>query len=109
MTTASRTYDSYNIASQEDRCAPRTQLKLAAALRPSGSTRFVVVVQDLSVAGFACEAVSGMRPGTICWLNLPGMSGLQAEVIWNNGSVIGCAFASLLNPAVLESILMRGR
>ena len=45
----------------------------------------------------------------LCWLTLPGLSGLQAEVIWNNGSMVGCAFARLLNQAVLDLIVSRYR
>ena len=48
-----------------------------------------------------------MRPGALCWLTLPGLAALQAEVIWNHAGMVGCAFANLLNPAVFESILDR--
>lgn len=97
----------YAIASQEDRCAPRVRLRIQATLRASGSKAFPVVVTDLSMAGFACEAVSSMPVGTLCWLTLPSMSGLQSEVAWNNGIFIGCAFSNLLNGAVLDSIVSR--
>lgn len=100
---------SYQMMAQEDRCAPRAAVNIPATLRPSGSAGFNVVVTDLSLAGFACQAVTGMKPGTLCWLTLPGLSGLQAEVIWNNGSMVGCAFARLLNQAVLDLIVSRYR
>jgi hypothetical protein len=31
----------------------------------------------------------------------------RAEVAWNNGAMVGCAFANLLNPAVHDAILAR--
>jgi PilZ domain len=98
-------YTAYKIAAQEDRCAPRTQIRVNAKLRASGSPGFDVVVYDLSIGGFSCDAVTGMRPGAICWLTLPGLSSLQSEVIWNDGMRVGCAFANLLNEAVLSRLV----
>ncbi len=100
-------HDPYARAAQEDRCAPRIALKLPATLRPSGAQGFQVVVTDLSIAGFSCDAVTGMRPGALCWITLPGLSGLQAEVAWNDGARVGCAFANLLSQAVLDNLLAR--
>ena len=98
-------YTAYRIIAQEDRCAPRTLLRLNSKLRASGEQGFDVVVYDLSIGGFSCDAVTGMRPGAICWLTLPGLAALQAEVIWNDGQRVGCAFANLMNEAVLKTIL----
>lgn len=104
---SSTTYDPYMRAAQEDRCAPRVTLKMPATLRPSGAQGFQVVVTDLSLGGFSCEAVTGMRPGALCWITLPGLSGLQAEVAWNDGARVGCAFANLMNQAVLDNLVAR--
>lgn len=96
---------SYADAAQEDRSAPRTKLRIPAQLRPSGFTGFSIIVKDLSLSGFAAEALTGMKAGTRVWLSLPGLAGLQAEMVWNDGTMVGCSFTNLLNPAVLESIL----
>jgi hypothetical protein len=97
----------YELAAQEDRCAPRKRVRIPATLRGSASKGFTVVVTDISVAGFSCEAVSGLHPQDICWLTLPGLAGLQAEIIWNTGAMIGCAFSNLMNAAVLDSVIAR--
>lgn len=107
MTMSLHSTDRYAVAAQEDRCAPRTQLRIPASLRPSGDRGFATIVLDLSLGGFSCDAVCGMRPGTICWLTLPGLAALQSEVVWNNGAMVGCAFKDLLNPAVHNSIIAR--
>jgi len=107
MTMPTLSPDRYAIAAQEDRCAPRTKVSIDATLRPSGSPRFPVRVKDVSLAGFAAEAVTGLRSGSLCWLTLPGLEGLQAEVMWNDGTMIGCAFAKLLNPAVHDMLIAR--
>lgn len=97
----------YASAALEDRCAPRIKIRIPCLLRPSGNTGFAVVVTDLSIAGFQCEALTGMAPGTRCWLALPGLSPIEAQLVWNNGRAVGCSFAHMLNQAVLDSILRR--
>ena len=105
--TTSDVHSRYAIAAQEDRCAPRTRLTIPAALRPSGDKGFATTVRDLSLGGFSAEALSRMRPGALCWLTLPGLAALQAEVIWNHDGMVGCAFANLLNPAVFDTVVAR--
>jgi hypothetical protein len=97
--------NAYATAAQEDRCAPRVKLELPAMLRPSGAQAFATTVVDLSLGGFAAKAVTGMHAGTLCWLSVGPLKGLQAEVVWNDGQNVGCAFANLLNPAVFESLV----
>ena len=97
-------YSPYHSASQEDRCGTRVPMRLPAKLRASGSPAFEVTVYDLSISGFSCDAVTGMRPSAICWVTLPSLSSLQAKVIWNDGSRVGCAFDHLLNVAVYDRI-----
>jgi hypothetical protein len=100
-----KSYQRYEDAAQEDRSAPRVQLKIPASMRPSGSRGFAVIVRDLSLSGVACEALTGMSAGTRVWLTLPGLSALQAKIVWNDGTMVGCAFDTLLNPAVMQNIL----
>ena len=99
----------YEIAAQEDRSAPRTKLLIPAQLRQSGGRAFQTVVHDLSLSGFSATAVSRLHVGTVCWLTLPGLESLQAEVVWWEDSMAGCAFAQLLSPIVHDNILARFR
>jgi PilZ domain len=105
--SASPSYLRYEDAAQEDRSAPRIKLNIPASMRPSGSSGFAVIVKDLSLSGVACEALTGMGAGTRVWLTLPGLAALQAKIVWNDGTMVGCEFDSLLNPAVLSNILAR--
>ena len=100
-------FDRYSIAAQEDRCAPRTKLTLPAHLRASGGKAFQTVVHDLSVSGFSAAAINRMHPGQLCWLTLPGLGALQAEVIWWDNCQVGCSFAELLSPVVHDNIVAR--
>lgn len=107
ISTLYKTPVHYDDAALEDRSAPRIALMIPATLRPAGITGFGVKVTNLSLSGFACEATTGIPVGGRCWLALPGLSPLQAEVIWNNGSMVGCAFSDLINQSVLDAILNR--
>jgi hypothetical protein len=100
-------YMRYEDAAQEDRSAPRVKLHIPAQMRPSGSPSFSVIVKDLSLSGVACEALTGMSAGTRIWLTLPGLSALQAKIVWNDGTMVGCEFDTLLNLAVMENVLAR--
>jgi hypothetical protein len=97
----------YAQAALEDRSAVRIKLRIPASLRPSGYPGFSVVVNSLSLSGFSAEALTGMKAGTRVWLSLPGLSPLQAEIIWNDGTVVGAAFHNLLNQAVLDNIMAK--
>ena len=50
-----------------------------------------------------------MHAGSLCWLTLPGLESLQAEVVWWQDNIVGCAFANLLSPIVHDNILARFR
>ena len=101
--------DPYALASQEDRCAPRTRISIPSNLRPSGSRSFQTLVNDLSLSGFSAASVNRMHVGSICWLTLPGIEALQSRVIWWDGGMVGCAFEQLLSPIVHDNIFARWR
>ena len=98
---------SYEHSAQEDRCAPRSKVNIPASLRPSGGKGFYTVVNDLSLGGFSATALNRMHVGAKCWLTLPGLESLQAEVVWWQSGQVGCAFAGLLSPIVYDNILGR--
>lgn len=101
------TQDRYEVAAQEDRCAPRTKITIPAQLRASGGRAFQSVVHDLSISGFSATAINRMHPGQVCWLTLPGLESLMAEVVWWENSIVGCAFYDLLSPIVHDNVLSR--
>jgi hypothetical protein len=109
MSTTNFSQDRYAVAAQEDRSAPRTRIAIPASLRASGAKSIQTVVHDLSLSGFCCLSVNRMHPGTVCWLQLPGLESLQAEVIWWGNSLVGCAFQNLLSPIVHDNVLDRFR
>lgn len=109
MSTTNFSQDRYAVAAQEDRSAPRTRIAIPASLRASGAKSIQTVVHDLSLSGFCCLSINRMHVGTVCWLQIPGLESLQAEVIWWDNSLVGCAFLNLLSPIVHDNILARFR
>ncbi len=99
--------DAYRKAAEEDRCAPRTRLTIPATLRASGGRAFQSVVHDLSISVFSAASINRMHDGQMCWLTLPGLEALQAEVVWWDNCIVGCAFSELLSPIVHDNILQR--
>jgi hypothetical protein len=109
MSTSFSSQDRYAVAAQEDRSAPRTKISIPASLRPSGLRGFQTMVQDLSLSGFSAMAINRLNVGTLCWLSLPKMESMEAEVIWWNNGLVGCAFHQLLNPIIHDNILEHWR
>jgi len=109
MSTIFQSNDRYAVAAQEDRSAPRSRVTIPGTLRPSGSKGFQVQIKDLSLGGFSATAINRMHVGTVCWLTLPGLESLQAEVVWWENGVVGCAFSQLLSPVVHDNLLARWR
>lgn len=107
MSATYRSHNPYAHAAQEDRCAPRMRITIPAMLRPSGSKGFQTVVDDLSISGFSAMAINRLHPGTYCWLTLPGLESMQAQVVWWENGVVGCAFQTLLSPIIHDSVLTR--
>ena len=101
------TDERYHIAAQEDRCSPRTKLTIPASLRASGGRAFQSVVHDLSISGFSAASINRMHEGQVCWLTLPGLESLQAQVVWWDNCIVGCAFSELLSPIVHDNIIQR--
>lgn len=97
----------YEIAAQEDRCANRTKLTIPVTLRASGGRAFQSVVHDLSISGFSASSINRMHESQVVWLSLPGLESLQAEVVWWDNCIVGCAFTELLSPIVHDNILQR--
>ena len=101
------TQGTYQVAAQEDRCGARTRLTIPGQLRASGGRAFQTVVQDLSISGFSAAAINRMHEGQLCWLTLPGLESLQAQVVWWENCTVGCAFTELLSPIVHDNIIAR--
>ncbi|MBV1917130.1 MAG: PilZ domain-containing protein [Sphingomonadaceae bacterium] len=109
MSTTHNADSRYAVASQEDRSAPRSKISIPASLRPSGSKGFQTALNDLSLSGFSAMSINRLHPGTVVWLTMPGIESLQAQVVWWENGMVGCAFNHLLSPIIHDNILARWR
>lgn len=89
----------------EGRSTLRRPVKLKARVRDQKMSRFEVSVLDLSLTGFRGDTAFTLRPGTVIWINLPGLSGLEAEIAWQRGAEFGAQFRTPLYPAVYDHIV----
>ncbi len=48
-----------------------------------------------------------MHEGQVCWLSLPDLEKLEAEVVGWEKSIVHCEFSDLLSPIVHDNILLR--
>ena len=91
----------------EDRCAPRYRVAIPAQLRFAQQRAFAVMVTDISVAGFGCDALLSAARGKSCWLRLPGLVSLPCEIAHCAFDGTGAAFSNLLDPAVVDRLVAR--
>lgn len=92
-------------ADHEGRRGERAALNVAAGVRPQSSTMIQATILDLSRFGFRARLSAPAPIGSVVWLNLPGMAGQQACVVWSEGLMAGCALTAPLHPAVFEHIV----
>jgi hypothetical protein len=99
---------SFDMFGSEQRRALRRPVKLRAKLRDRGQTRFEIDITDLSLTGFRAETSFTLWPGSVVWLTLPGLAGLEGTVQWRDKFLYGCSLAKPLHPAVFEHIVALG-
>ena len=93
----------------DNRATLRKAVQLDARVRDRGASRFAIRIVDLSMTGFRAETVFTLRPGSVVWLTLPGLQGLEATIAWQRGEHVGAAFRQPLHAAVFEHIVELGR
>ena len=96
-------------ANADNRATLRKAVRLEARVRDRGASRFTVQLLDLSMTGFRGETAFTLRPGSLVWITLPGLQGLEATIAWQRGEYVGGAFRQPLHAAVFEHIVELGR
>ncbi|WP_089133370.1 pilus assembly protein PilZ [Sphingorhabdus sp. SMR4y] len=98
-----------DIGHGEDVSPPHPEIVIPAKMRFSCFHSFPVEVTAISLAGFTCDALQTAHQGTLCWLTLPGLGALEAEVVHCGNQGMACAFKNSLNPAVLDHYIDKYR
>ena len=95
---------SYSESAMEDRSGLRSSVEIVAGLRQTGRSGFPIIIRNISVSGFVCDGLTAMKPGARCFVRVPGYESLGAQIIWNDGFMLGCAFNRLLSQHVVDRI-----
>jgi len=98
---------SYEYVAQEDRCAPRVEVSIPGYIRVVGGKRLATTTRNISLSGFAAIAVARLNIGAKCWLTLPNMESLEAEVVWWDRGIVGCSFRNLFTDSDLDAMIER--
>lgn len=85
------------------RSSERRQVHGVAEAR-RGMTREKVQVSDLSLQGARLRTLSPIREGTVIFLQIGTLRGIEATVVWSSGFESGCTFASPLYPATFDAL-----
>jgi hypothetical protein len=62
-------------------------------------------LEDLSVGGFRIARFGEADPAQPVKIRIPGLQVLSAQVCWQDGPAIGCAFATPLHEAVFDHLV----
>ncbi|MFM9852838.1 MAG: PilZ domain-containing protein [Sphingomonadaceae bacterium] len=89
----------------EGRRADRIDVCVQATIREHGSTKFDVVVSDISVTGFRFETIFSLREGSRIWISLPHLAPLESVIQWRREPLYGASFAHPLHPAVRDHVV----
>lgn len=92
----------------QERRAERLPVDIDTSMREFGATGADVRVHNLSTHGFMTEA-DGLYPvGAYVWLKLPGVGGVNAQIIWRDCFRYGCEFVTPLDPAQCATAIAVG-
>lgn len=89
------------------RCMARTEINVAAALRPRGQGRYAVTVDQVSPIGCRIASAGRLSVGSYAWVTFPSIEGWYSRVAWCEGDAAGLDFAQPQHPAVTRMIVDR--
>lgn len=72
-----------------------------------GAKRAMVKLRDISELGARVDGVFLVHENDSFFLTLPGLSSIEARVVWVDQFAFGCEFMQPLSPVILDSIINR--
>jgi len=97
-----------NAAESGDR-SRRAAITLICDVRQSTRPWQMVRLEDLSAEGFRITGLNQPGVGKPLSIRIPGIQLLIAEVRWQDGAAVGCAFRTPLHVAVFEHLVRVAR
>jgi hypothetical protein len=92
-------------AGRDARRDARVEAAAEVGLRALGSNGVDAQLINISSLGFMAKTDAEITPGSRVWLTLPGVSRVNALVVWSKGGKLGGEFAAPIDPLkVLQAI-----
>jgi hypothetical protein len=92
-------------AGRDARRDARVDATAEVGLRALGSNGVDAQLINISSLGFMAKTNAEISPGSRVWLTLPGLSRVNALVVWAKGGKLGGEFAAPIDPLkVLQAI-----
>lgn len=89
--------------------AMRAAISLLCDVRQGGRPWQMARLEDLSAEGFRITGLSKPSLTKPLSIRIPGMQLLTAQIRWQEGATVGCAFNSPLHIAVFEHLVKVAR
>ena len=89
--------------------ATRASVSLLCDVRQGARPWQMARLEDLSAEGFRITGLSQPSLSKALSIRIPGMQLLTAQVRWQEGPTVGCAFNSPLHVAVFEHLVRVAR
>ncbi|MEO5586936.1 MAG: PilZ domain-containing protein [Novosphingobium sp.] len=93
--------------SYDDGCTRRgvrAEVALMCEVRQGSNGWAMVRLDDISETGFRIAWLPNAKPDQPVRIRIPGLAMLSADIRWQDGKAVGCAFAEPLHVAVFEHI-----
>ena len=89
--------------------AQREEVVLLCEVRQGTRPWKLARLEDISQAGFRIAWLPECRMDLPLRIRIPGLHVLSADIRWQQGKSVGCAFAEPLHVAVFEHIVRQAR
>ena len=87
-----------DLDSEPRRREPRVELSADIPLRELGASAVDARLINISSHGFMAETKDDISAGSRVWLTLPGVTRVNALIVWAQGGRIGGEFAEPIDP-----------
>jgi hypothetical protein len=91
------------------RSTDRAEVILLCEVRQGTAPFAMARLEDISPTGFRIAWLPNCTPAKPLRIKIPGLSLLSADIVWQKGKAVGCAFREPLHVAVFEHIVARAR
>lgn len=101
--------DSQALSAASRREKERAPLGVVCEVRQGMAPWRRLSLEDISTGGFRIARFGPADPSQPVRIRIPGLQVLSAQICWQDGPAIGCAFQTPLHEAVFAHLLQSGR